>query len=87
MAIITLNQIVKQLDNLEREEIEQLNQIIQKYLDTQEETLKKKAFYQQLINSGLVKQIKHPCYEPISNRKLIQVMGKPVSETIIEERG
>ncbi len=87
MALITLNQIIKQLDHLEIEEIEQLNQIIQKYLDNQEETAKKKAFYQALINAGLVKQIKNPCYEPISNRKLIQVIGKPVSETIIEERG
>ncbi len=39
-----------------------------------------------LINSGLVKQIKYPSYEPISERRLIQAKGKPVSETIIEER-
>ena len=37
-----------------------------------------------LINSGLVKQIKYPSYEPISERRLIQAKGKPISETIIQ---
>jgi hypothetical protein len=39
-----------------------------------------------LIDAGLVKQIKQPNYEPISERQLIYVEGNPVSETIIEER-
>ena len=86
MAITTLNQILKQLETLEIEEIQQLNQTIQQYLINREETLKKAAFHQALINSGLVKQIKHPPYQMIPERKLIQVVGKPVSETIIEER-
>ncbi len=51
-----------------------------------EESLKKAALHQALINSGLVKQIKHPAYEAIAEIQLIQVEGKPVSETIIEER-
>jgi hypothetical protein len=86
MALTTLNQILKQLETLEIEEIQQLNQTIQQYLINREETLKKAAFRQALINSGLVKQIKHPPYQPIAERQLIQVEGKPVSETIIEER-
>ncbi|MFB2923021.1 hypothetical protein [Aerosakkonema funiforme] len=86
MAVTTLNQIIKQLDTLEIEEIKELNQIIQKYLTKREEALNKSAFHQALINSGLVKQIKHPAYQPIAERNLIQVEGKSVSETIIEER-
>ncbi len=86
MAQTTLNQILKQLDRLELEELQQLNQTIQKYLANKEETIKQAAFHQALIDSGLVKQIKHPSYEPISERRLIQAKGKPVSETIIEER-
>jgi len=81
MAIETLNQILKQLETLELKELQQLNQTIQKYL-----AVKQAAFHQALIDSGLVKQIKHPAYEPITERRLIQVEGKPVSETIIEER-
>jgi hypothetical protein len=86
MAIETLNQILKQLETLELKELQQLNQIIQKYLADKEETVKQAAFHQALINSGLVKQIKHPAYEPITERRLIQIEGKPISETIIEER-
>ncbi|MCL1469095.1 hypothetical protein [Argonema antarcticum] len=86
MAVTTLDQILKQLDTLEIEELKELNQTIQKYLAEREETLNKSAFHQALINSGLVKQIKHPAYLTSADRKLIQIEGKPVSETIIEER-
>jgi hypothetical protein len=86
MALETLNQILKQLETLELKELQQLNQIIQKYLADKEENLKQIAFHQALIDSGLVKQIKHTAYAPITERRLIHVEGKPVSETIIEER-
>jgi hypothetical protein len=86
MAIETMNQILKQLETLELKELQQLNQTIEEYLADKEETVKQAVFHQALINSGLVKQIKHPAYEPITERRLIQIEGKPISETIIEER-
>jgi glucokinase len=86
MALETLNQILQQLETLETKELQQLNQTIQKYLVDKQENLKQAAFHQALIDSGLVKQIKHPVYEQITERKLIQIEGKPISETIIEER-
>lgn len=86
MAITTLTEILNQLDNLETQELEELNQTIQQYLKKREESLKKAGFHQALIDSGLVKQIKYPTYEHRGERQLIEVEGKPVSETIIEER-
>lgn len=86
MARETLNQIMNQLGTLELEELRQLHQTLQKYLAEREEIDSLAAFHQALINSGLVKQIKQPSYESISERRLIQVEGKPVSETLIEER-
>jgi hypothetical protein len=86
MAQTTLNQILDQLEALDLEELRQLNQTIQKYLANKETTDKQVAFHQDLIDSGLVKQIKYTNYEPIAERGLIKVQGKPVSETIIEER-
>ena len=71
MALVTLNQIPKQLETLEITELQQLNQMIQKYLADKEESVKQAAFHQALIDSGLVKQIKQPNYEPISERQLI----------------
>lgn len=86
MAQTTLNQILNQLETLELEELKQLHQTIQKYLADKEGTNRQATFHQALIDAGLVKQIKHPSYDPITERRLIQIEGKPVSETIIEER-
>jgi hypothetical protein len=86
MSAETLNQILKKLETLEIEELQQLNQTVKKYLDAQEKNHKQAAFHQALVDAGLVKQIKHPYYAPITERQLIHVQGKPVSETIIEER-
>lgn len=86
MAQETLNQILNQLEALELEELQQLNQMTQKYLADREGTDRQAAFHQALIDAGLVKQIKHLCYDPITERRLIQVEGKFVSETIIDER-
>ncbi|MBD2195475.1 MULTISPECIES: hypothetical protein [Calothrix] len=86
MARLILNQILEQLESLEIEELEQLHQTVAKYLANKEENVKQAAFHKALIDGGLVKQIKHPIYEPITERRLIQIEGKPISETIIEER-
>jgi hypothetical protein len=40
MALATLNQILKQLETLKIEELQQLNQTIKKYLADKEETVK-----------------------------------------------
>jgi hypothetical protein len=86
MAQTTLAKILKQLETLELEELQQLNQAIQQYLIDTEEANKQAAFHQALIDAGLVKHIERPSSELITERQLIQVAGKPVSETIIEER-
>ncbi|GBF80926.1 hypothetical protein [Aphanothece sacrum] len=86
MAQANLTQILRQLETLELEELRQLNQTIQQHLIDKEKADKPSAFHQSLLDTGLVKQIKRRSSEPIIEQKLIQVEGKPVSETIIEER-
>lgn len=81
-----LNQILNQLDILEPEELQQLNQAIQRYLIEQEQVTQRTTFHEALLTSGLVKQLKQPAYNQQPEQRLIQVDGKPVSETIIEER-
>jgi hypothetical protein len=51
-----------------------------------EETPQRTTFHKALLASGLVKQLKQPSNSQPTERRLIQVQGKPVSETIIEER-
>lgn len=86
MVKAILNQILDQLETLELEELQQLNQAIQRYLADKEEAAKRATFHKALLTSGLVKQLKQPSDSRQTERLLIQVQGKPVSETIIEER-
>ena len=51
-----------------------------------EEADKEKAFDLALLASGLVKRLAPPRDLSKADRPLIAVQGKPVSETIIEER-
>jgi hypothetical protein len=85
MSQAILQQILNQLESLEPEELHQLNQAIQEHFMNQEQAQRTK-FHQALLNSGLVKQIKQVSSRRQTERRLIQVQGKPVSETIIEER-
>lgn len=86
MAQAILNQILDQLKTLELEELQQLNQAIQKRLADKEKAAQRSTFHEALLASGLVKQIKEPTYSQQTEQQLIQIQGKPVSETIIEER-
>lgn len=86
MTQINLKQILNQLETLNPEELKQLNQMVQQSLTEREELNPQDSFHQSLLTMGLVKQIKHPVYEPISERNLIEIKGQPMSETIIEER-
>lgn len=86
MAQVLLNQILDQLKMLELEELQQLNQAIQAYLADQQAVIRQSAFHQALLTSGLVRQIKHPSYSQPTEWRPVQVRGKPVSETIIDER-
>jgi tetratricopeptide (TPR) repeat protein len=73
------------LKDLEQKNKVTLGTQLNEYEQTSEEN-KRLAFHQALLASGLVKQIKQPSRNPQSVRQLIQVQGKPISETIIEER-
>jgi hypothetical protein len=81
-----LNQILDQLGTLEPSELQQLNQAIQHYLADTETAAQRVVFHQALVGSGLVRQIKTPAFESRTRQHLIQVQGKSVSQTIIEDR-
>lgn len=86
MAQATLQQILSQLPSLEPDELRQLSQAVLEQLSPQEEARKREAFHQALLSAGLIRQINRPRRGIEGQRQLIEVQGKPVSETIIEER-
>ena len=59
---------------------------LRKLLKAQDEADKLEVFHQVLLSRGLVKEVKKPHVTDTVERQLIEVKGKPVSETIIEER-
>ena len=59
---------------------------LRRLLKEQDEADKLKVFHQVLLSQGLVKEVKRPRATATIERQLIEIEGKPVSETIIEER-
>jgi tetratricopeptide (TPR) repeat protein len=74
--------VLEALEQKNKAMLEELNE----HKQTSEEEANRLAFHRALLASGLVRQIKQPPRSQPSERQLIQVQGKPVSETIIEER-
>jgi hypothetical protein len=78
--------LLSQIETLETiEELQQLQQSIQSRL-TQHQTAPQADFLQTLLASGLTQQIKYPNSHQSIERRLVEVQGKPLSETILEER-
>lgn len=86
MAQLHLQEILSQLNQMDVEDLKQLNQAIERCLATKQEINNQTGFHQALLNSGLVKQIKRHSSHISTQEHLIQVEGKPLSETIVEER-
>jgi len=82
----TFDKVLEQVKILSPDEQRRLQGILDDMLNQQEEAKKVKAFHQALLASGLVKTLKKPRRISAGERKLIRAQGKPVSETIIEER-
>ena len=59
---------------------------LRKLLKEQDEVDKLEVFHQVLLSKGLVKEVKNPPVTGTIERQLVEVKGKPVSQTIIEER-
>ena len=59
---------------------------LRKQLKEQDAADKLAVFHQVLLSQGLVKEVKKPHVPDTVERQLIEIKGKPVSQTIIEER-
>lgn len=86
MSEAILYQVLEQIKTLDPDELQQVGEALQDRLSSREAVRKRRAFHQALLASGLVKQIKQPAPADGSQRRLLEVQGKPVSEAIIEER-
>ena len=86
MSRATLDRIVEEIKTLAPDEWRQLRKMLDAMMVPAEEEDKRKALHQALRAAGLLTQVRQPRVVDMSPRRRIDVQGKPVSETIIEER-
>ena len=79
MRMQEIAEAIKTLSSTDRHHLRRL-------LKEQDEADKLEVFHQVLLSQGLVKEVKNPPVTDAIERQLIEVKGKPVSETIIEGR-
>jgi hypothetical protein len=86
MARSALGRALAALQELDAEELRQLQQAVQERLGQQAEADARETFHQALLASGLVKALKTPSGHPAAERPLVPIQGKPLSETLLEDR-
>lgn len=88
MAQATLENVLDEIKTLTREELCRVDSAIWEQLVTvDDEAAKRARLNQALLASGLVKKIIDPSQRRNIEYPLIEIEGKPLSETIIEDRG
>ena len=81
---MTVQEITEVIKTLSPNDLKYLRNLLDEHLPMEGEVEKRDAFHQSLMAKGLVKELKKPT--KTIERRLIKAKGKPVSQTIIEER-
>lgn len=88
MTTSNLDRIVEEVRALTPDEKRVLRERLDLLLVSPQPEISEADFEKRLLERGVISSIPPPItdFEPYHNRKLIEVKGKPLSETIIEER-
>ena len=86
MAQATLTRILEAIETLEAEELRRVEEVVRGLLEPLSKEAEREEVLRVLHESGLVKDLKRPSMTRSRERPLIPIKGKPLSETIIEER-
>jgi hypothetical protein len=86
MAQATLTRILDEIKTLEPEELKEVERAARALREPAEKEAEREAVLQILEETGLVAEIKRPPMDMTQERKTVPIQGKPLSETIIEER-
>jgi hypothetical protein len=82
-----LEQVIHQIRSLKPEELRQVIETIREsLLSSDEASRQREAFHEALLTSGLVKRIARRSATLLRKPLQVHVEGKPISETLIEER-
>ncbi len=88
MATSKLDRVLEEVKRLTFDEQIQLREILDELLEPVRAPMTEEEFEQKLLENGVICHIPPPITDltPYNSRKLIKVTGKPLSETILEER-
>lgn len=88
MTTSNLDRLIEEVRALTPDEQRSLRNIVDELLSANGPQMTEEEFEQHLLEKGIISRIPPPItdFTPYRNRKLIEVKGKPLSETIIEER-
>jgi hypothetical protein len=86
MAQDTLEHILEEIRNLTADELRQVERTVRGLLKPTSPETDREAALRVLQDSGMVREIKRPSMVPRPQRLPVPIQGKPLSETIIEER-
>jgi hypothetical protein len=88
MTSSNLDHLIEEVKTLTPDEQRNLRNIVDELLAKTAPLMTEEEFEQRLLEKGIISRIPPPIIDltPYRNRKLIEVKGKPLSETIIEER-
>jgi len=88
MTTSSLDRLIEEVKTLTPDEQRNLRDIVDELLAKTAPQMTEEEFEQRLLEKGIISRIPPPITDltPYRNRKLIEVKGKPLSETIIEER-
>ena len=86
MAQVTLERILKEIKILGPEELLQVQQAIQACLAPADYSPEEEQVLQEMLKVGLLTEIKPRCTDRQAVYPPVPIQGKPLSETILEER-
>jgi len=88
MSSSTLEQVLEKVKDLTPEEQQTVRELLESLNIETKPKMTIAEVEQKMLEDGLLTHIPSPIRDltPYKNRKRIQVKGKPLSETIIEER-
>lgn len=86
MAAAMVTRALEIIGELNEDELRLVQRAVEERLVPRDEKAAWAAFYQALVETGLVKEVKPRRLRADVERPLVQVKGRPVSETLIEDR-
>jgi len=88
MTTSNLDRVIEEVKALTPDEQRRLREWLDRSLAPPAPQMTEEEFEQHLLAKGVISEIPPPITDltPFQNRKLMDVKGKPLSETVIEER-